>query len=222
LTFPAKDCITNQGEKIHTKGESMSGSRIFLLCCIFALAVVLLAHTGCVEQKAVPKEEAEKTEIAGMDSAATAEFEEAEEDTRFIYESIGWIEIFKTAEGEVRRRLGDPDSVGKEYRSEIDGAYVQYLRYDSKGIILEMVTHDKKQERHVGSFNIFHPCSLGTEKGIGIGSAEEDIWEQYEGFINKEYSSKGQNVLLGNIYGGTFFNICDGKVETIFVGAAAE
>lgn len=193
------------------------------MVCVMVMVVPALAREGCREKREqMPELGLERNGPVEKDHAPSADFEEAEEDTRFIYEPIGWIEPFGTKEGEVRDKLGQPDSAGEEYESQIDGCFVQDLYYLSEGIILEMAAGEKKKEKQVSSIFIESPCTLKTEKGIGIGSKEEEVLAKYEGFINKKYSNKGINVMLGNIYGGTFFNIEEGTVVSIFVGAGAE
>jgi ribose 5-phosphate isomerase len=66
------------------------------------------------------------------------------------------------------------------------------------------------------------PCDLRTWLGIGIGSTYEQTVKAYKDYIDKEMSDKAR-IVAGSIYGGVIFSFdSKGKVNGIFIGAAAE
>jgi hypothetical protein len=61
-----------------------------------------------------------------------------------------------------------------------------------------------------------------TEKGIRIGSTEQEVNEAYGRFRNAEESKQGEVFVAGSVFGGLIFTFQQGRVSKIFIGAAAE
>jgi hypothetical protein len=115
--------------------------------------------------------------------------------------------------------LGQPESKSKEVEWGADGLMHQDWTYKSKGIELNM-SRDKTTQQ-IFSITVSAPSNLRTPKSIGIGSSYEEVMAAYEKDIDKEASDK-ETVVVGSVYGGIIFNFKGGKVDRIFVGAAAE
>lgn len=100
-----------------------------------------------------------------------------------------------------------------------DGLKHQTWKYEAKGIELDLTGEQGSQK--VNMIHIRRPCELKTSRDIGIGSKKEDVEKKYRSEIGKEYSNETA-IVAGTVYGGIIFEIKDGLVESIFIGAAAE
>lgn len=69
---------------------------------------------------------------------------------------------------------------------------------------------------------ITSPSTLQTQRGIRIGSTEQEVIKAYGRFQNAEDSKPGELLVAGSIFGGAMFNFHQGRVSGIFIGAAAE
>jgi hypothetical protein len=132
-------------------------------------------------------------------------------------ETFGNIKIGLTA-AQTQEALGKPDKKGEKAEWEADGETHQSWTY--KGIELDMTG---KEEQTINNINITAPSTLKTSKNIGIGSTKAEVEAAYTGAIDKSATEEGsENIVAGTVYGGIIFKIENGKVNGIFVGAAAE
>jgi hypothetical protein len=124
--------------------------------------------------------------------------------------------------GEVTGLPGCVFKKGKLISSEADGAWHQTWSAPGCGLTLGFTAQDKKAPLSLFDFKIEAPNTFKTQKGIGIGSSEAQVRAQYLRDINKEESTSQQTLVLGSMYGGVVFELENGKVTSIFVGASAE
>jgi hypothetical protein len=110
---------------------------------------------------------------------------------------------------------------GSELLWGADGAYHQEWEYVGCGITLGMVSVEEGATKLIESIAVTAPSSLTTKRGIGIGSAEQEVMSAYKPYWNREESGPGSFV-AGSIYGGLMFDLEGGLVTRIFLGAAAE
>lgn len=103
-----------------------------------------------------------------------------------------------------------------------DGLYHQKWDYAACGISLDMVSEKKGGRKTIASIKAVAPSTLRTGKGIGIGSSEQDVMKAYQNTINMDDSVPGKTVVAGSIYGGLIFSLKNGRVTSLFLGAAAE
>ncbi len=103
-----------------------------------------------------------------------------------------------------------------------DGLYHQKWNYAKCGLLLDMVSEKKNTPKSIGSITIVSPSTLSTIKGVKIGSTENEVVKAYQSDWNREDSEKGKTFVAGSIYGGLIFSFRSGKVNSIFLGAAAE
>ena len=103
-----------------------------------------------------------------------------------------------------------------------DGAYHQEWKYAACGITLDMVSEKKGGAKSIGSIAVIKPSRLSTKQGIRIGSSEQEVMKAYKLYWNREDSKAFGQFVAGSIYGGLMFNIKNGRVNSIFLGAAAE
>jgi hypothetical protein len=111
---------------------------------------------------------------------------------------------------------------GPEELWAADGAYHQKWKYAGCGITLDMVSEKKGGPKSIGSITIVKPSNLSAKRGIRIGSSEQEVMNAYKSYWNKEDSEHFGRFVAGSIYGGLIFHIENGKVSSIFLGAAAE
>lgn len=103
-----------------------------------------------------------------------------------------------------------------------DGLYHQKWDYAACGISLDMVSEKKGGRKTIASIKAVGPSTLRTGKGIGIGSSRQEVINAYQNDINTDHSMPGETVVAGSIYGGLIFSLKNGRVTSLFLGAAAE
>ena len=121
---------------------------------------------------------------------------------------------------ETIEKLGEPEEKTEPEIWGADGEYHQTLKYNSKGIELDLVG-EKEENRKINMITISSQCNLKTSRGIGIGSNYKDVESAYKEEIDKE-SSGSETIVAGSIYGGVIFQFENNKVKSIFIGASAE
>lgn len=139
----------------------------------------------------------------------------------FEGDSLGGVKIGQ-GEATVIQVLGKPGSRGKDVLWEAIGAWVQEWRFPGQGVTLAMGSEKKGGAKKVLTITAEGPCTLATSRGIRIGSTEGEVAKAYRALRNKEASEAGKVFVAGSIYGGVIFDFKGGKVERIFIGAAAE
>jgi len=136
-------------------------------------------------------------------------------------ESLGKIKLGQGADA-VSKFLGKPDSKGEEVLWEAIGVEVQDWQFLKQGLTLAMSSEKKGGAKTILNITAGAPCKLATSRGIAIGSTEAALTKAYRDVRNEEQSTPGKLFVAGSIYGGAIFNLEDGKVVQIFIGAAAE
>lgn len=136
-------------------------------------------------------------------------------------ERIGDLRI-GAATKEAAKQINCKPKRGPDKRWGADGMYHQRWEYAGCGIVLDMVSEKKGGPKTVGSVTAAAPCTLRTLRGVRIGSTEREVMDAYKASWNKEDSKQGETFVAGSIYGGLVFSFKNGKVSTIFLGAAAE
>jgi hypothetical protein len=134
--------------------------------------------------------------------------------------------------GELRLGLPEKDIQGavpcapnklKEIYEGATGDYVQTWKYPGCGITLKMSSSKRGGAKQIASITITRPSTLQTSKGVGIGSTEKEVLEAYGRYRDRDgATSKGKRFVAGSIFDGLIFEIKDGTVAEMFLGAAAE
>jgi hypothetical protein len=145
----------------------------------------------------------------------------AAEDFDYLKEKIGELRI-GLPEKEVKKLISCKPKLGKDQLAAADGEYHQTWKYADCGIELDMVSEKKGRSKSIGTITVTSPCTMQTTKGIRIGSTEQDVIKAYGRFKNQEDSEQFESFVAGSIYGGLIFDIKQGKVNSIFIGAGAE
>jgi hypothetical protein len=136
-------------------------------------------------------------------------------------EKIGKLHI-GLSEREVKQIIPGKPTRGPEKWWGADGQYHQEWKYPDVGITLGMVSKKKSGIKSIESITITSPSKLQTQRGIRIGSTEQEVIKAYGHFQNAEDSKQGEFFVAGSIFGGVMFNFHQGRVSSIFIGAAAE
>jgi hypothetical protein len=111
---------------------------------------------------------------------------------------------------------------GKVEFWEGDGLYHQEWKFSSLGISLNFSFDSKNGQKTLWSITATHPCKLKTQRGIYIGSGENETLAAYQAEYNKEDSVQRESIVAGTTYGGLSFLIKDHRVSQIFIGSASE
>lgn len=117
---------------------------------------------------------------------------------------------------------GKPESSTEPVVWGADGLEHQSWSYPSKGLSLDFVKDDSGIFK-ADAITIAPPSPLRTARGIGIGSSRKEVLKAYEKEIDpKEVASEPDQIVAGTVYGGVIFTLDNGKVTSLFIGAAAE
>lgn len=134
-------------------------------------------------------------------------------------ESIGKIK-YGLSLPEVIKIYGKPNKETKSIIWGSDGEHHQTVKYLNEGIELDVIG-DPGTQKKVNMITITKPSELKTLKNIGIGSDYNDVENAYKDQISTDFSND-TSIVVGSIYGGLIFTLKSNKVESIFMGAAAE
>lgn len=143
------------------------------------------------------------------------------EDKLLEGEFLGKITLGQKAD-QLLALLGKPEGKDKDTLWEATGEWVQEWRFDAQGLRLNMASEAKGGAKKVSSITATRPSKLATARGIQIGSSEAEVRKAYQNVEDKEQSIVGETFVAGSIYGGVIFTFKEGKVVSIFIGAAAE
>lgn len=143
-------------------------------------------------------------------------------------ESLGGIALGDTAAA-VEARLGPPDHKSEPEELGATGEIVSDWRWPAHGAVLSMALDASAAGgARVSAMIISAPSTLTTSRGVGIGTTRADVERIYQEYLGKGRepeepdTTSAEQLIIGSVYGGTFFEFADGKVTKIFVGAGAE
>ncbi|HAN10684.1 MAG TPA: hypothetical protein DCP90_08755 [Clostridiales bacterium] len=121
---------------------------------------------------------------------------------------------------EVVKLIGNPEEKSQEFYQQYSGRYYEQWMYENKGIEILMVKIDA-DTKIINKITISGPCNFETNKGIKIGSTKEEVITKYKSIINSQDSADDW-IVVGSVYGGVMFEIKEGKVSKMYMGASAE
>lgn len=136
-------------------------------------------------------------------------------------ERLGELRVGLPAE-ELRKVVSCELKKGDEVYEDATGEHVQSWDSETCGVELSMASEQAGGPKVVRAVTITAPSTLKTLRGIGIGSSEADVVSAYRDLRDDGASVKGESFVAGSIYGGLIFELHDGKVASVFLGAAAE
>ena len=143
---------------------------------------------------------------------------EAEEAYDFTRESLGELSFELDGDG-VEGVRGTPSKRSPVAKEEAEGLVVSTWQWPKQGIEIRMAAESKVGPFRVSSMVARAPSRRRTSKGIGLGSTPEAIEEAYGKTLTHVDET---SVVVGSMYGGIHFELEDGKVRSIFIGASAE
>jgi hypothetical protein len=117
--------------------------------------------------------------------------------------------------------LGKPSKEGKQVEEAATGLTVKDQSFAPKGVVVTLSREKKARVWRVERFTVTAPCEWKTPQGIGIGSSEQEVRKIYGPLLDAGSQSPAQ-LVVGTLYDGVIFHLKKGKVDSIFVGAAAE
>lgn len=117
--------------------------------------------------------------------------------------------------------LGKPAGQGKAVVEGSTGLTVKDLKYPKHGLVVTLAREKKATVWRVERFLVKAPCAWKTPQAIGIGSSEQDVRKVYGQLLDSD-SQTPEQLVVGTVYDGVIFHLKKGKVDSIFVGAAAE
>ena len=127
---------------------------------------------------------------------------------------------------EVIALFGEPTTKSPPVVEEATGETVSTWAWPAQGLEVRVsITADATM---VTAITITAPSKLTTSRGVGIGTPRATVESTYAAYrtIGREAGepdpSNEDRIVIGSVYGGTFFTFKDGKVSDIFVGAGAE
>jgi hypothetical protein len=135
-----------------------------------------------------------------------------------IPDSFGGLSLGLT-DAKVVALIGEPAAKGQEMEEGASGQTLSDWRWPARGVTLSMAKGDGWT---VASITLAAPSEAKSVDGIGVGSTHADVMTAYAKFVATDTQSNDTQITLGSIYGGVFFELADGKVTKIFVGAGAE
>lgn len=136
-------------------------------------------------------------------------------------DGLGKLKLDLTA-AEVTALLGNPESKGEDVEWGATGEWVQEWSFKAQGLVLNMASVKKGGAKTLLSITATPPCKLSTARGIHIGSSLQEVSKAYGDVHEKQQSRPGESFVAGSLFGGIIFDLKQGKVSEIFIGAAAE
>lgn len=135
--------------------------------------------------------------------------------------NVGWIDSGVTV-AKMLEMLGEPDKKEARLMEEATGDIYETWTWTKKGVRAQILAQSMTGKlKGVGNFTVSQPFAGKTERGVGIGSTSKEVLDVYPGLLDP-MSTLNKQIIVGSVYGGIFFDIVNGRVTSIFVGAGAE
>ena len=140
-------------------------------------------------------------------------------------ETIGGISVGARSEA-VEKLLGAPATKGTLQEMAATGDVVADWKWTT-GVTLTMA-EGVDHVLTVHAITLEAPSKLTTSRGVGIGASRAEVETIYKQFLGvgrqdgEPDTTSPEQLIIGSVYGGTFFQFTAGKVTRIFVGAGAE
>lgn len=174
--------------------------------------------------KAQPRPDAAPTRAPAPDGSAAAKPNTASKDPFALMngEAIGELRIAMPA-ARARALLGEPKERSKIDHEAATGDYVQTWTYPRRGLRLVMASGERGGPQKIASVHASAPCALVTRRGIRIGSPASSVRRLYAAEQEQDGTAPSDETFVaGSVYGGLIFTFAEGRVSTMFLGAAAE
>jgi hypothetical protein len=197
-----------------------------------AVGFAIIFYLGCFVSVYPVNTDAEKQQKEAPHSQTNTN--EAENNGIDYYSSAGFDLMLNESAGflknglldtKVLELLGKPEEKSKVQMMGYDGENHQTWYYKAKGIELDLIGNTNAQK--VNTITISSPCAFKTKRNIGLGSTKKEVLNAYKNEIdlsgvNPETNLEPGRLVAGTIYGGVIFSVKNDRVDSIFIGAAAE
>lgn len=143
-------------------------------------------------------------------------------------ESLNGVKI-NMAESDVVRLLGQPESVTPETLNEAFGLYFTDYMYQGGRMVVTLSTETPGGPKTVVVARAEAGANVSTFGGIMMGDGLNELRTVYAEYEDREESpvpnsptNDSYNYVVGSIYGGVIFQVTNGKVDHMILGAGAE
>lgn len=126
----------------------------------------------------------------------------------------------KMTAGQVKKISHCEFHYGKQEEEGATGLYITDWTSSDCGITLTMGSSEPQGTQTIQRMKLESNSPLLTQRHIGIGSSMADVTAAYG--RERDVSSSDDLFVAGSLYGGMVFGFTNGKVSSVFLGAAAE
>lgn len=123
---------------------------------------------------------------------------------------------------EVVALFGEPASRQELIEEGATGLWVSEWEWPTRGVSVQMAGTTEVGPMTVNSFTVTAPFAEATDRGVKLGDPVAKVAAAYGDTYDKLGSREGELYVAGSLFGGILFNLDQGKVTRIFVGAASE
>jgi len=136
------------------------------------------------------------------------------------YETIGGVHVHMAA-ADVETKLGKPATKSKISMEGATGDFIQTWDYSAVGLEVGMKADSRKGAQKVAYLKANATCKLPMSWGLHIGSTRAELEKVYGSNFDEAFTNE-ETFTAGSIYWGVSYELVDGKVASIFMGAGAE
>jgi Caspase domain len=143
-------------------------------------------------------------------------------------ESLNGVKI-NMAESEVVRLIGQPESMTPETLNEAFGLYFTDYTYQGGRLVVTLSTETQGGPKTVVMARAEAGANVSTFGGIMMGDGLNELRTVYAEYEDRQESpvpnpptNESYNYVVGSIYGGVIFQVTNGKVDHMILGAGAE
>lgn len=119
---------------------------------------------------------------------------------------------------DVIARLGPPTSTTAPQEEGATGDVIVTSTWPG----IEIDSAQRHDGAEVVRVNVQAPFAGKTLRGIGIGSTEAEVVTAYLDTSDPRATVAGESFVAGSLFGGLIFSFTEGRVSSMFLGAAAE
>jgi hypothetical protein len=182
------------------------------------LGIGIAGLAGCGHAAPAPSRPPSATPLGGGNVVETDPAGAEEELYDYQSESLGSLR-FGLNTTQVELALGAPEHRSAVVEQEADARYVTTWTWPAQGVSVEFAGDGPSGPFEVQALSICAPSRLRTARGIGLGADPAAIARAYG---PDRTQVKDDVVVVGSVYGGLRFELEQGAVRAIFIGASAE
>lgn len=135
--------------------------------------------------------------------------------------SLGPLALGLTEE-EVVRVVGQPAKRSGAIDEAATGLTISVWSYPELGLELLLSRSEADAPALLERMTAAAPCEFVTNRGIGVGATRAEVDSAYALDYSQEEPPDAERVVVDSIYDGLILSFVEGKVTSLFFGAAAE